>query len=389
MPDASLTSADAGPQVELSTALWMREGASDKVYEVRLERSGDGWVVNAAWGRRGATMATGCKTGSAPVDRAKAEDIYGKLVREKVAKGYRVDGAVAGQGHVMAGEVRERTGVVPQLLNPVEEGGERALLDDPRWGAQEKHDGMRLVLIRESDGGEVVAGNRRGERTGLAREIADSLPRGSFVLDGEGLGTRFAAFDLLEAGGEDLRALPYRTRHARLLALSERFGPSVFVSPLALSAAEKADLAERMRREGREGVVFKRLDAPHAPGRPASGGAQVKWKFVAAASCVVAAANSKRSVRLSMFDAAGTEVGVGNVTIPANHAVPIPGEVVEVRYLYAHPGGSLFQPVYLGPRPDLDRGDCLLSSLKFKRAHAPDREAEDSESAPAAPGFGR
>ena len=47
-----------------------------------------------------------------------------------------------------------------------------------------------------------------------------------------------------------------------------------------------------------------------------------------------------------------------------------------MRYLYAHPGGSLYQPVYLGPRDDVDREDCRLSQLKYKSADGGD-DAED------------
>jgi bifunctional non-homologous end joining protein LigD len=57
---------------------------------------------------------------------------------------------------------------------------------------------------------------------------------------------------------------------------------------------------------------------------------------------------------------------VGNVTIPANHSIPAKGAIVEVRYLYAYPGGSLFQPVYLGKRDDVDMRACTVSQLKFK-----------------------
>jgi bifunctional non-homologous end joining protein LigD len=57
---------------------------------------------------------------------------------------------------------------------------------------------------------------------------------------------------------------------------------------------------------------------------------------------------------------------VGNVTIPLNIEIPAVGELIEVRYLYAYPGGSLFQPVYLDVRTDLDDADDV-STLKFKQ----------------------
>ena len=65
----------------------------------------------------------------------------------------------------------------------------------------------------------------------------------------------------------------------------------------------------------------------------------------------------------------GSEDGwlsVGNVTIPANHEIPEEGDVVEIRYLYAHRGGSIYQPVYLGKRGDIDICECTTAQLKFK-----------------------
>ena len=57
----------------------------------------------------------------------------------------------------------------------------------------------------------------------------------------------------------------------------------------------------------------------------------------------------------------------GNVTIPPNHLVPKPGSVVEARYLHAfRESGSVFQPVYLGPRADIPAEECTVDQLKFK-----------------------
>jgi bifunctional non-homologous end joining protein LigD len=127
--------------------------------------------------------------------------------------------------------------------------------------------------------------------------------------------------------------------------------------------------------------VFKRRDAPHAAGRPASGGPQLKLKLRATASCLVAGANrSKRSVRLELVDTGGAcrRVGVGNVTIPPNHPVPAKGYVVEVRYLYAYPGGgSLYQPVYLGRRDDVTADACTTAQLKFKASDDDDDDDDD------------
>ena len=129
---------------------------------------------------------------------------------------------------------------------------------------------------------------------------------------------------------------------------------------------QKTELWERLREENREGIVFKLLDAPYTPGKPNSGGPQLKFKFVATLSAVVAKVNARRSVAVGLFNGRSL-VSCGNVTIPSNHAIPPVGAVVEVRYLYAHRDSlALYQPVYLGPRDDVEPGECLVSQLKFK-----------------------
>ena len=92
----------------------------------------------------------------------------------------------------------------------------------------------------------------------------------------------------------------------------------------------------------------------------------MKHKFVATLSAVVAKLNQQRSVGLSLLNHEGWQP-VGNVTIPPNHPVPNVGAVVEVRYLYAVPDGSLYQPVYLGMRNEVEPHECVVSQLKFKR----------------------
>jgi len=81
---------------------------------------------------------------------------------------------------------------------------------------------------------------------------------------------------------------------------------------------------------------------------------------------VVAKINVQRSVEISLLQGRSL-VSCGNVAIPANHEIPPVGAIVEVRYLYAYRDSlALHQPVYLGPRDDVDPGECLASQLKFK-----------------------
>jgi bifunctional non-homologous end joining protein LigD len=343
--------------------LYYREGSSDKVYQAAMEPAGNQFVVNFAYGRRGATLTTGTKT-SSPVDYAAAKKIYAKLVSEKKAKGY-TEGE---NGTPYQHADKQASGILPQLLNPIEEAEVELLLRDDNYCAQEKFDGKHLLVRKQDDDLEGI--NKKGFIVGLPQTVANDLRKlsDSFIPDGESIGDNYHAFDLLEHNGDNLRPLPYRLRLVRLvnLLLSSSPHPYVRLVETAFTTIQKTELWERLRRENREGIVFKRLDAPYTPGKPNSGGPQLKFKFVAEVSVVVAKINIQRSVEVSLLKGRSL-VSCGNVTIPANHEIPRVGDVVDVRYLYAYPDSlALYQPVYLGPRDDVEPGECLVSQLKFK-----------------------
>ncbi len=344
--------------------LYHREGSSDKVYQVAIEPKGDHFVVNFAYGRRGATLTTGTKT-SSPVDFDTAKKIHTKLVSEKKAKGY----TERENGTPYQHTDKQASGILPQLLNPVEESEVEALLRDDNYCAQEKHDGRHLLTRKQDEDLEGI--NKKGLVIGLPETVANELRTmdGSFILDGESIGDDYFVFDLLEMDGENLRPLPYRERFSRLadlLLLSDHQGKHIRLVQTAFKTKLKTELWERLWRENREGIVFKRLDAPYVPGKPNSGGPQLKFKFVATASVIVAKINQKRSVEVSLFKGRNL-VSCGNVTIPANHEIPPTGAIVEVRYLYAYRDSlALYQPVYLGVRDDVEAGECIVQQLKFK-----------------------
>jgi bifunctional non-homologous end joining protein LigD len=225
-------------------------------------------------------------------------------------------------------------------------------------------------LIRKQD--EHLEGiNKKGLIVGLPETVASELLAipGSYIPDGESIGDDYHAFDLLELNGENLRPLPYRERFSRLadlLLLSNSAYKHVRLVETAFKTRPKTELWERLRQENREGIVFKRLDAPYVPGRPNRGGSQLKFKFVATVSAIVAKINAQRSVEVSLLRGRSL-VSCGNVTIPPNHQIPKVGAVVDVRYLYAYQDSlALYQSVYLGPRDDVDPGECLVSQLKYK-----------------------
>ena len=343
-------------------SLYYREGSSDKVYQAAIEPAGDLFVVNFAYGRRGATLATGTKT-SSPVNYDAAKQIFAKLVNEKKAKGY-TEGE---DGTPYQHTDKQASGILPQLLNPIEESEMEWLWRDDDYCAQEKFDGRHL-LVRKQDN-DIEGINKKGLLTGLPETVLNDLRNlsGSFILDGESVDDKYHVFDLLELNGRNLRPLRYDDRLRCLVTLLADL-PSDHVECVETEVliVGKLRLWERLLEERREGVVFKRLDAPYTPGRPNSGGPQLKFKFVASLSAIVTKVNARRSVEIGLFKA-GSLISCGNVTISANHSIPLVDSVVEVRYLYAHrESNALYQPVFLGPRSDVKPSECRLSQIKYK-----------------------
>jgi bifunctional non-homologous end joining protein LigD len=191
------------PKLENIT-LYYREGTSDKVYQCSIEAAGGRFAVNFAYGRRGSTMNTGTKT-NVPVEFDNAKRIFDKLVKEKMAKGYTPgeDGTPYRQP-----DVEERfTGILPQLLNPIDEAEANRLMNDPAYVMQQKFNGRRM-LVRKQD--PAIHGiNKKGLLIGLPETVFQDIYKlpGNFILDGECIGDVFYAFDLLMVNNEDLR--PY------------------------------------------------------------------------------------------------------------------------------------------------------------------------------------
>ena len=260
--------------------------------------------------------------------------------------------------------------ILPQLLNTCSKQEIEALTKNPNWVFQPKHDGRRMLIKIEK--GQATPINRKGLSAGAPEKMlqeAALLAQGrTLVLDGEAVGDNFHCFDLLMLNS-DLRDKPYEERIEALEDLFANFS-GLYLLPIetARSEREKTRMAASLEANKAEGIVAKDKQSPHRAGRPASGGTQLKHKFVESASVIVTSKNDvKRSVAMSLLDGDGKRVNCGNVTIPPNHEVPEAGTIAEVRYLYAMPGSNaLFQPVYLGPRTDIAEGDCTLAQLKYK-----------------------
>ena len=359
---------------EKHVSLFYQQGSSDKEYHIFLRKKGSGYVVDIQYGRRGNSLTCSTKTPS-PVDLDKATAIFDSQVHAKKLKGY---SEAAGQAPYVGSDKEDKiTGILPQLLNNVEEEQLESLFKDDTYCLQEKKDGKR-ILIRKQDGS-VEAINRKGLLVGFPAGISTALSQlpGSFLLDGELIGETIWFFDVLEYAGTDFRKTPYGQRYQILcttLAALDGEGSCVRVVDAIFGTPEKRKAFKELKALGVEGVVFKNVHSLYKAGRPASGGDMLKFKFTQTCTVQVSGLNEKgkRSVYVQALD--GKElVDVGKVTVLPNFEVPKIGTLVEVEYLYRHVHGALYQPVFLGVRDDLD-GPDQVKTLKIKEGVEVDEE---------------
>ena len=344
-----------------NTTLYYKQEKSDKVYKASIEEKDGDYIVNFAYGRRGATLKTGTKT-QTPVPYEKAKKIYDKLVLSKAAKGYVPDEDNTA-AYVVDLEQR-KTGIHCQLLNPIEETTAAALITDDAWWLQEKKDGRRMLIQKTAT--ETIAINRKGLSVGAPEKMLASANavEATFIIDGEAIDNTLFVFDILSFEGKDIKNKTYKARYQILQNIG--FKDEIVVVKTAETTSEKQALFNQLKGANAEGVVLKKHQAVYQAGRPNSGGDQVKFKFYDTCSVIVSKINDKRSVGMAVLEN-GNEVFVGNVTISVNKEIPKKDDIIEVRYLYAYKGGSLYQPTFLAVRTDIDKTECTINQLKYKK----------------------
>lgn len=359
-----ITNTEAMPAPFHAISLYCTLCGSDKEYHIQIQPVGNElYTVNVQYGRRGSSLTAGTKT-PRPVSLEAAQKIYNKLAGEKTSKGYAP--GRNGQAFQPTPLAQRDTGLQPQLLNSIDESDLSTYLTHPGYWMQEKKNGRRR-RIRKT-GKEIVGANKLGWAIALAEPLIDAvraLPIHTLELDGEEIGDTLHCFDLTYAD-RAYSDLTYDQRYDCLGSLLARSPQAnLQLIPTAYRTEEKQALFTLLQQQNAEGVVFKDFSAPYTAGRPASGGPQLKFKFLATGSFIVVAHNAKRSVQIGALTASGIQ-NMSNVTIPANHTIPPLGSIVEIQYLYAFPlTHALFQPVYLGEREDVVAAECVLSQLKY------------------------
>lgn len=342
-----------------------QKGSADKVYIAQLLKTDDGlYMATYANGRRGSTLRNGNITNE-PTTLEEATKAFDKKVKSKTKAGssqYTIDGQCK-SGVVVSDADELPSGIDLIMLKAIDQKTALALCDDSRYVMQQKHDGERRAI--QVNNGKAKGINKRGVYTCLSTEIdAGVSKKTDCLIDGESMGNYLRAFDLLELDGKSLRDKPFIERFAALNEFAFSHA-SILISKLAQTSAEKHAMLKELDGTNQEGVVFKLASATaHNSERT---DAYLKYKFYDE-TCVIVEGqnNNKRSVSMFVFDEEGKKVPVGNCTVPPNKDIPLAGSVLEVRYLYAYKGGSLFQPTFEKVRNDVLPSECLLSQLKYK-----------------------
>jgi bifunctional non-homologous end joining protein LigD len=362
--------------------IWIQENPSGAKYSVMYEN-----------GRRGNALTP--RPLLQTISLSEAESTYRATINKKTSSGrdrvYSIVGTMAGDpsltsksapiavmpgsttvvgpGSPLVSPKAPKTSELSlQLLNPIPVEEVELFIGDKTWVMQEKFDGHRQAL--GFDFGRASAWNKKGQAIEPSPVFCSTLqkafPEFSFILDGENCGDKYYAFDLLKLYGEPMLEYRYEDRLLKLgmLLRSACIAQEVIVlAETAYSAKEKQALFKRIKDEGREGIVLKKLDAKYMAGRPSKGGHNLKVPLVFHAACSIIKCNDKRSVEVGVMRG-GVTRSMGNVSVPVSYEMPKPGDVVDVRYPYAYPDGCFARAVYLGPSDSDEIED--YDKLKFK-----------------------
>jgi len=160
--------------------------------------------------------------------------------------------------------------------------------EGPDWLHEVKHDGYRMLVIREDDRVRLLSRNGTdwtGRYPWIAKAALNNRQK-RFVLDGEAVilcvdgvsdfnalhsrkhdhEVQLYAFDLLAVAGDDLRDLPLHQRKTKLERLLARRPDGITVAPFERGGIGP-DLFRAACRMGLEGLVSKHRERPYRGGR--------------------------------------------------------------------------------------------------------------------------
>ncbi|MEU9300732.1 ATP-dependent DNA ligase [Streptomyces sp. NPDC048269] len=264
-----------------------------------------------------------------------------------------------------------------------------------------KFDGHRLVVVRsESD---VVLQARSGRIVTSAfpdlAVAAQQLPAGT-VLDGEvvvwhagrtdfalvqrraaataaraavlaqSLPASYAAFDVLELAGLDLRGRPYERRRALLVDLLLPLGPPLQPVPMTTDPELAATWYETLPASGVEGLVIKRLDQTYPAGR--RGWQKLRHTDVRDAAVVGYTGTSRRPLALVLVLPVGDETPLVSSPLTAALRVELAAAVAERAEVA--PAGATVTAIGLGEVPYRPLDPPLTAEVRATSARHPPPE---------------
>lgn len=266
------------------------------------------------------------------------------------------------------------------LTDATDDAVVKRLMLDSDFVWEEKHNGDRRLI--EKNGDAIRDYNREGEPgKGLSPQIVLALrkhPLPRFVIDVEYVlaEDRLHVFDMLHNGTEQLATMPLSVRKSHLHSHFDGFHSVVVPVLQARTPEQKLALMEYLVKVNAEGFVMKDLRAPYRPGARVN----YRFKFVKTLDAVVIGDSTERddvgmlknSVRLGLYNGAFLKdiCGATKKSIylinrgPRKSNTPlVPGDVVEVAYLYGTGTMDVVQPRIVCKRTDKQAKDCTVSQI--------------------------
>ena len=253
---------------------------------------------------------------------------------------------------------------------------------DDQWVAQLKADGHRLLIYVDEGNVSALGRNGQPKMSGLSHKLLSQFEvfdKGTWVFDGELIGSDLVLFDLVHAASKCGPTTPFSERYFVLKTLYQDVwqpDPSVVtLLPIHAGADNKLALVRSAEQEQREGVMLR-----HVTGQYRNGGRSshlLKCKFTKEADCIIYDTNTNghENVELVLLDPdgkfpaqAGYPAGilpVGSASAIGKKPKPEKLDVWEVRYLYVvdQDRPRLYQPRLMRKRTDKDLPECVVDQI--------------------------
>jgi ATP-dependent DNA ligase len=259
-------------------------------------------------------------------------------------------------------------GMSYESIDPAAAG---SYLADDRWVAQQKLDGVRIMVHVDHDDIRCLGTNDRPITFAAAalwfgqlyRDL-HSLPAGT-VLDGELIleTGEYWIFDLPYMPGFAKPDMPQADRRQVLEHLAALIDtPWVHVVPEAKGEAAKRALLQATLDGNAEGIVLKDSTAPYAIGRRTR--SVLKVKHTKTIDCVVVERNAGGTTSATLALAKDGRLQVVGACSMIGKPDLKPGECCEVKFLYVTESHTLYQPRLMRARPDKLAGDCQWRQIE-------------------------